>query len=149
MKLIVGKLHLEMKLNKFNNKGKENTVVVIQEDLGSNSGDETKITTMVIKGKELIASTSISNYHTSTPNEETRIELFHVRVISKHTKIDTLFDSGSQANLISDDLVKQVNNLILKPFYIPSHIHWVEYARAQTYRLQELYSSVCNHNKLH
>ena len=32
-----------------------------------------------------------------------------MRVISKHTKIDTLFDSGSQANLISQDLVKKLN----------------------------------------
>ena len=29
--------------------------------------------------------------------------------MSKHTKIDTLFDSGSQANLISKDLVKQLD----------------------------------------
>ena len=97
-------------------------------------GDETKITAMDIKGKESIANTRISICHTSNSNEETRIELFHVRVISKHKKIDTLFDSGSQANLISDDLVK---NLILKPFYIPSHVHWVRYVRTQTYRLQE------------
>ena len=32
-----------------------------------------------------------------------------MRVISKHTKIDTLFDSGSQENLISKDLVKKLN----------------------------------------
>ena len=32
-----------------------------------------------------------------------------MRVISKHTKIDTLLDSGSQANLISEDLVKKLN----------------------------------------
>ena len=31
-----------------------------------------------------------------------------MRIISNHTKIDTLFDSGSQANLISEDLVKQL-----------------------------------------
>ena len=63
-------------------------------------GDETKITAMGIQGKESISITSSSNFHTSTLNEETRIELFHVTVISKYTKIDTLFDSGSQANLI-------------------------------------------------
>ena len=71
---------------------------------------------MVIRGKKSITSTSISNCHTSTPNEETRIELFHVRVISKHTKIDTLFDSGYQDNLISNDLVKKLNiETILNP----------------------------------
>ena len=113
-----------MKLNKFNNKGKQKTTTTTQQDLASNLGDETKITTMGIKGKESIASTSISNCHTSTPNEETRIELFHVRVISKHTKIDTLFDSGSQANLISDDLVKQLNlETILHPKPYP--LGWI------------------------
>ena len=32
-----------------------------------------------------------------------------MRVISRHTKIDTLFDSGSKANLISEDLVNKLN----------------------------------------
>ena len=64
-----------------------------------------------MKGKETETkpSTSTENYHVQDPNEEERTELFHVRVISKHTKIDTLFDSGSQANLISEKLVKQLN----------------------------------------
>jgi hypothetical protein len=35
-------------------------------------------------------------------------ELFHLQVISKHTKIDTLVDSGSQVNLISDQVVKNM-----------------------------------------
>ena len=79
---------------------------------------------MGMKGKESIASTSISNCHTSIPNEETRIELFHVRVISKHTKSDTLFDTGSQANLISDDLVKKLNlEKILHPKPYP--LGWI------------------------
>ena len=56
---------------------------------------------MVKKGKEEIASSSTSNSHSNTSNEDTRIELFHVRVIYNHTKIDALFDTGSQANLIS------------------------------------------------
>ena len=80
-----------------------------QQDLGSDSRDETKIVAMVNKGKESISSTSSSNSHNNTPNEDTRIELFHVRVISNHTKIDALFDSGSQENLISEDLVKKLN----------------------------------------
>ena len=33
-------------------------------------------------------------------------------MISKHTKIDTLFDSGSQANLILEEIVR---NLALEP----------------------------------
>ena len=32
-----------------------------------------------------------------------------MRVISKHTKIDTFFDSESQENLISKELVKKIN----------------------------------------
>jgi hypothetical protein len=37
-----------------------------------------------------------------------RSNLFHIRVIMRHTKIDTLIDSGSQYNLISEELVKQL-----------------------------------------
>ena len=37
------------------------------------------------------------------------IELFHIRVISKHNNIDTLFDSSSQANLIFENIVKILN----------------------------------------
>ena len=38
-----------------------------------------------------------------------------MRIISNHTKIDKLFDSGSQANLISDDLVKKLNLKTILP----------------------------------
>ena len=55
---------------------------------------------MSFKGKD-IASTSSSNCLNEAQDEKTIIELFHIRVISKHIKIDTLFDSGSQENLIS------------------------------------------------
>ena len=47
-----------------------------------------------------IASTSSSNSLNETQYKKTRIEIFHIRFISKHTKIDTLFDSGLQASLI-------------------------------------------------
>ena len=79
---------------KVKNKEKEKTVATTQQYLHSDSWDETKITTMGLKGKD-IASTSSSNCLNETHYEKTRIELFHIRVISKHTKIDTLFDSGS------------------------------------------------------
>ena len=64
-----------------------------------------------MKGKEIETkpSSSTSNYQIQALNEEERIELFHVRVISKNTKIDTLFDNGSQENLISEYLVKKIN----------------------------------------
>jgi hypothetical protein len=50
---------------------------------------------MGLQGKTSIASTSSSNSAINeTQHEKERIELFHIRVISKHTKIDTLFDTG-------------------------------------------------------
>ena len=62
---------------------------------------------MDLKGT-YVASTISSNCSNDTHDEDTTIELFHIRVVSKHTKIDTLFDSGSQANLISEDFVKKL-----------------------------------------
>lgn len=63
-----------------------------------------------IKGKEVVqeknTKSSTLNCYKETQNEKRRTELFHVMIISNHTKIDTLFDRGSQANLISEDLVK-------------------------------------------
>ena len=47
-----------------------------------------------------------------------------MRVISKHTKIDTLFDSGSQEKLISEDLVKKVN-LETIPHPEPYPLGWI------------------------
>ena len=93
------KLHLELRPKKQNNKGKQKTTASAQHDLGSDFGDETNISVMVTKGKETIASTSSSHSQNNTPNEQSRIELFHVRVISNHTNIFALFDSGSQSNL--------------------------------------------------
>lgn len=95
------KLHPELRPKKQNNKGKQNMTATTQHDLGSNYGDETKISAMVTKGKEVIASTSSSHSQNDTTNEEPRIELFHVSVISNHTEIDALFNSQSQSNLIS------------------------------------------------
>ena len=88
-----------MRPNKLKNEEKEKTFATITHDLGFDSEYETKIATMGLKCK-YIASTISSSCLNSTQDDETRIELFHVRVISKHTNIDTLFDSGSQENLI-------------------------------------------------
>ena len=41
-------------------------------------------------------------------DENKMTELFYVRIISKHTKIDTLFDSGSQVNLISEEIINKL-----------------------------------------
>ena len=49
-----------------------------------------------------------SSIDESLPNERNRIELFHIRVIINHTKVETLFDTGSQENIISESLVKKL-----------------------------------------
>jgi len=53
-------LHPELKPAKFGNKGKPKTTATIQTDLGFDSGDETKVIVMEIKGKNSEASTSSS-----------------------------------------------------------------------------------------
>jgi hypothetical protein len=122
------KLHPERRPKKFgnNNKGKSKTVATVQQDLGSDSGDETKITAMGYQGNGSIASTiSSSNTNVNvTQQEKTRIELFHIRVVSKHTKIDTLFDTGSQANLISEETVKKLK-LETSPHPKPYPLGWI------------------------
>jgi hypothetical protein len=50
--------------------------------------------------------------------------LFHIRVVYKHTKIDTLFDPGSQVKLISESLVKKTG-LEMKPHPKPYPLGWV------------------------
>jgi hypothetical protein len=37
-----------------------------------------------------------------------RSNLFHITIIVRHTKVDTLIDSGSQSNLILEELVKEL-----------------------------------------
>ena len=93
-----------MKPDSLKAKEKGKIFVIDEQDLGSDLGDEKKITAMGLKGKH-VASTSTSNCSNDTHDEDTRIEIFHIRVVSKHTKIDTIFYSGSQANLVSKYLV--------------------------------------------
>jgi len=100
-----------LKPTKFEGK-KKKIAATIQKDLGSDSGDEATIATTGIKDKNFEASTS--NFAQSTDNEENErkiCEIFHIRVISNHQKIDTLFDSGSQVNLISEAIVKKLGLL--------------------------------------
>ena len=78
-------------------------MATIQWDFGSDSSDETKIADRGIQGTSyviLITNTHSLNFETMH-DERKRSELFHIRVISKHANIDTLFDSGSQTNTIS------------------------------------------------
>ena len=81
---------------------------------------------MGFQGKDCIACTSCSSSSSlnETQHEKERIEIFHIRVISKHTKIDTLFDTGSQENLISKDTVKKLN-LETIPHPKPYPLGWI------------------------
>jgi hypothetical protein len=79
----------------------------VQQDLGSDSGDEGTITAVGVQGKDSLHASSNSN-NESHDDERKRNELFHIRFVSKHTKIDTLFDLGSQVNLISETLIKKM-----------------------------------------
>jgi hypothetical protein len=80
-------------------------------DLGSNSGDESKITVIGLTGKLGDGYDSIS-------------KLFHIRVIMKHTKVITMIDSGSQSNLISEEVVKQLG-LNTQMHHKPYSLKWI------------------------
>jgi hypothetical protein len=90
-------LHPEKKQKWFKErKGRQKVAATTHlTDLGSDSGYETKITVVYLSGK-------IGDGYDS------RSKLFHIKVIMKHTKIDTLLDSVSQDNLISEEVVKQL-----------------------------------------
>jgi len=93
--------------------------------LGSNSGDETTIVATGIKGRNSEAPTSNSAQTIDSKENERKIhELFHIRVISKHQKIDTLFDSGSQLNLIFESIIKKLG-LLTTPHKKPYPLGWV------------------------
>lgn len=116
-------MHPKLLPKKFKDKEKKDTIATIQQDLGLDIGDETKIIAMRRKG--ISNSRSSSSIQSSTlesdNNEWKQSDLFHIRVITKHTKIDSLFDSGSQVNLISKAIVKKLG-LDTKPHI--NHIHW-------------------------
>ena len=50
--------------------------------------------------------------------------LFHIKVITKQTKIETLIDNGSQANLISEEVVNKLG-LTTKPHKRSYPLGWV------------------------
>jgi hypothetical protein len=64
-------------------------------------------------------------------DQKKRSELFHVRVIIKHTKLDTLFVCGSQVNFIYEAIIKKLG-LNMTPHKNPYPLGWVfEYAKLQ------------------
>jgi hypothetical protein len=76
-----------------------------------------------VQGKYSLHASSSSNDE-SHVDERKRNELFHIRVVSKHAKIDTLFDMGSQVNLISEALFKKMG-LETKSDPKPYPLGWV------------------------
>lgn len=66
----------------------------------------------------------LQTHKNGTPNEKIKIELFHIRLISKHNKVDTLFDSGSQENIIYEKIVNSLN-LEIVPHHKPYPLGWV------------------------
>jgi hypothetical protein len=79
--------------------------------LGSDSGDESNISLVGMTGK-------------NGEKIDCRSKLFHIRVIMRHTKIDTLIDSGSQSNLISEELVKKLG-LKTQTHHKPYTLKWM------------------------
>ena len=83
-----------------------------------------------MKGKDIvgndsnIGSSCASTYKDRVSSKDKRNALFHIRVITKQTKIDTLIDSGSQANFIAEEVVKQLG-LTIKPHKRPYPLGWV------------------------
>eukprot|EP00253_Pinus_taeda_P018942 PITA_18942 len=115
---------VKLRPKKFEGK-KKKTAASIQRDLGSDSGDETIIAATSINANNSEASTS--NFAQSVIDEEherKRHELFHILVVSKNQKIDTLFDSGSQVNLISEEIVKKLG-LTTTPHKKPCPLGWL------------------------
>jgi hypothetical protein len=75
--------------------------------LGFDSEDETNITDVGVQG--ILSSHDSSRSSIPSPSSKRiRSDIFHIRVITKHTKIDTLFYVGSQVNLISEEIVKKI-----------------------------------------
>jgi hypothetical protein len=66
----------------------------------------------------------------SDTDQKKRSEFFHVIVIVEHTKVDTLFDSGSQVNLIYEAIVKK-SGLKITPHNNPYPLGWVCDAKLQ------------------
>ena len=83
-------MHPEKRPKWFKERKGRQTVAATSQPiyLGLDLGDESKIIAVGLTSK-------IGDGYDS------RSKLFHIRVIMRHNKVDTLIDSGSQYNLIS------------------------------------------------
>ena len=84
-----------------------------------------------MKGKAIVGNDSnigsscafTSKDHVSSKDRKMNA-LFHISVIMKQTMINTLIVSGSQANIISEEVVKKLG-LTTKPHKKPYPLGWV------------------------
>jgi hypothetical protein len=107
------KLHPEKRSKWFKErKGRKTPAATTRPtDLGSDSSDESKITTVGLTGKIGDGYDSIS-------------KLFHIRVVMRDTKVNTLIDNGYQSNLISEEVVKQLG-LNTEMHHKPYSLKWI------------------------
>lgn len=110
-------------------KGNHKIDATTQQDRGSKSKNETQIATMGMKGKTHVGNytdiDSLCDFQKNIDSEDRkRSKLFHIRVISKNTKIDTLIDNICQANLILEEVVKKLG-LRRKPHKEPYSLSWL------------------------
>ena len=96
-----------VKAKKVGGKGKQNTIVVVQQDFKFDSGDEELITTVGLQDNHSIHASS-SFVVSSHDYDKRRTKLFRIRVVEKHTKVETLFDLCSQVILIFELVVKNL-----------------------------------------
>jgi hypothetical protein len=106
-------LHPEKRPKWFKEKKGRKTVAATTRlaDLGLDLGDESKVSLVGMTGK-------------IGEGFDCRSNLFHIRVIMRHTKVYTLIDSGSQSNLISEELVKQLG-LKTQMHHKPYTLKWI------------------------
>jgi hypothetical protein len=107
------KLHSEKILKWFKERKGRKTISATSwpKYLGLDLGDESTITVVGLTGK-------------FGDGYDSRSKLFHIRVIMRHTKVDRLIDSGSQSNLISEEVVKQLG-LNTKMHHKPYSLKWI------------------------
>ena len=79
--------------------------------MGSDLGDESKVSLVGMTGK-------------IGEGIDCRSNLFHISVIMRHSKVDTLIYSGSQSNLILEELVKQLG-LQTQIHHKPYTLKWI------------------------
>jgi hypothetical protein len=106
-------LHPEKRPKWFKEKKGRQTVATTtwSTDLGSDLGDESKVSLVGLTCK-------------IGDGFDSRSNLFHIRVIMRHVKVDTLIDSESQSNLISEELVKQLG-LNTQMHHKPYSLKWI------------------------